>query len=74
MIAIAAVAFAVFTFQPAVFNLAYETNQDMYAEGDFPPDLLTLRDTLYTASLAIPAVAIGVGVLWAFVSTQRRQD
>ena len=61
------------TFQPAIFDLAY--NNSFWADSNnIDARLQILRDTLYGATIAIPAIMIGIVAVWALLSVSRRDD
>lgn len=73
IISIFAVGIASITFQPAIFELAYES--DFWEDSlNVDPRLQQLRDTLYNASIAIPVLMIGIIVVWALLAVSRRDD
>jgi uncharacterized membrane protein YdfJ with MMPL/SSD domain len=73
IISIFAVGISSITFQPAIFELAYES--DFWEESiNIDPRLQQLRDTLYNASIALPALMIGVLVVWSLLAVSRRDD
>lgn len=61
------------TFQPAIFDLAYH-NSFWEDSNNIDARLLILRDTLYGATIAIPAIMIGIVAVWALLSVSRRDD
>ncbi len=64
---------AIITFQPALFDLAY--NNPFFEDTNIvSADILIMRDTLYSATIAVPAVVLGVVALWAYLAVQRRDD
>lgn len=63
---------AILTFQPAIFDLAFE-NQFWAEANEVDTDIRIMRDTLYNASLAVPMLMFGVIALWAILQTTRRE-
>ncbi len=73
IISIFAVGMAMITFQPAIFDLAY--NNSFWEEGNnVPIELAQLRDTIYNATIAIPILMMGVVAVWALLAVSRRDD
>jgi len=73
IISIFAVGIAVLVFQPALFDLSYETNfwKD---PSNVDVRLNIMRDTLYSGTIAIPIFMIGIVALWAYLAVNRRDD
>lgn len=73
MISIFAVGIAVIVFQPAMFDLSFETN--FWKDPTNPdPRLSIMRDSLYSGTIAIPVFMIGIIAIWAYLSVNRRDD
>ena len=68
-----AVGIAMITFQPAIFDLAYN-NSFWEDESNIDVRLLILRDSIYGATIAVPAIMVGVIAVWALLSVSRRDD
>ncbi len=68
-----AVGIAMITFQPAIFDLAYN-NSFWEDESNVDVRLLILRDSIYGATIAIPAIMVGVVAVWALLAVSRRDD
>ncbi len=63
------------TFQPAIFELAYNSNfWDEEVNPNIAPELRILRDTMYNATIAVPVMMLGVIAVWALLSVSRRED
>lgn len=63
------------TFQPAIFEMAYESDfWDSELNQNIPVELAQLRDTIYAITIALPMVMVGVVVIWALLATSRRDD
>lgn len=73
IISIFAVGMAMITFQPAIFDLAYN-NSYWESNLNVPIELAQLRDTLYNATIAIPILMMGVVAVWALLAVSRRDD
>ena len=73
IISLFAVGIAMMTFQPAIFDLAYN-NSFWEDSNNIDARLQILRDTLYGATIAIPAIMIGIVAVWALLSVSRRDD
>lgn len=73
IISMFAVGIAMITFQPAIYDLAYQ-NSFWEDSANIDLRLQILRDTLYGATIAIPALMIGVIAIWSLLSTSRRDD
>ncbi len=75
VISIFAVGIAMITFQPAIFDLAYN-NSFWGGEGqsNVSIELAILRDTLYNATIALPVLMMGVIAVWALLAVSRRDD
>ncbi len=75
IISIFAVGIAMITFQPAIFDLSYNTAfWDDQINPNVAPELRILRDTLYNATIAVPVLMLGVIAVWAFLAVSRRDD
>ena len=79
IIAISAVSIAVIVFQPAMFELAYSTSFWEGCEGnpDIEPvaiDLCIWRDSLYSATIAIPIFGLGMIAIYSYLAINRRDD
>lgn len=75
IISLFAVGIAMITFQPAIFDLAY--NSSFWDEQENPQiatELRILRDTLYNATIALPVIMLGIIAIWALLSVSRRDD
>lgn len=68
-----AVGIAMITFQPAIFDLAYN-NTFWEDESNVDVRLLILRDSIYGATIAVPAIMVGVVAVWALLAVSRRDD
>ncbi len=73
IISLFAVGIAMITFQPAIFDLAYN-NSFWEDSNNIDVRLLVLRDTIYGATIAIPAIMVGVIAVWALLAVSRRDD
>lgn len=73
IISLFAVGIAMITFQPAIYNLAYQ-NSFWDDSSNIDVRLQVLRDTLYGATIAIPALMVGVIAIWSLLSVSRRDD
>jgi len=73
IISIFAVGMAMITFQPAIFDLAYNSSfwED---DNNVPIELAQLRDTIYNATIALPILMMGVVAVWALLAVSRRDD
>ncbi len=73
IISIFAVGMAMITFQPAIFDLAYNSSfwED---DNNVPIELAQLRDTIYNATIALPILMMGVIAVWALLAVSRRDD
>jgi hypothetical protein len=82
VIAILGSGMALYVFQNPLFELAYQQNfwnaTITTGEGNVTSvmnaDILITRDAIYSATYAIPIFVIGILVLWAILSTMRRDD
>lgn len=73
IIAIFSTGIAILSFQPALFNLAYEI--DFWAQtNEVNDDIKITRDTLYSASIAIPIFMVGIIVIWSYLAITRREE
>jgi len=73
IISMFAVGIAMITFQPAIYDLAY--NNSFWEESNnIDIRLQLLRDSMYGATIAIPALMIGVVAIWALLAVSRRDD
>ena len=73
IISLFAVGIAMMTFQPAIFDLAY--NNSFWADSNnIDVRLQILRDTIYGATIAIPAIMFGIVAIWALLAVSRRDD
>jgi len=73
IISIFAVGMAMITFQPAIFDLAYN-NSFWEDSNNVPIELAQLRDTIYNATIALPILMMGVIAVWALLAVSRRDD
>lgn len=73
IISLFAVGIAMITFQPAIFDLAYN-NSFWEEEENIDVRLLVLRDSMYGATIAVPALMVGVVAVWALLAVSRRDD
>jgi len=73
IISIFAVGMAMITFQPAIFDLAYN-NSFWEDSNNVPIELAQLRDTIYNATIALPILMMGVVAVWALLAVSRRDD
>ena len=73
IISMFAVGIAMITFQPAIFDLAYN-NSFWEDESNVDIRLLILRDSIYGATIAVPAIMVGVVAVWALLAVSRRDD
>jgi hypothetical protein len=79
IIAISAVSIAIIVFQPAMYELAYNTSfwQGCNGTTDTEPvsvDLCIWRDSLYSATIAIPIFGLGVIAIYSYLAVNRRDD
>lgn len=73
IISLFSVGIAMFTFQPAIYDLAY--NSSFWEDGNnVDVRLQVLRDSIYGATIAIPAIMVGVVAVWALLAVSRRDD
>jgi len=73
IISLFAVGIAMITFQPAIFDLAY--NNSFWADdNNVDIRLQLMRDSIYGATIAIPAIMVGVIAVWALLAVSRRDD
>lgn len=72
IISIFAVGIAVLSFQPAVFNLAFDVS--FFKDGVANQRIQIFRDVMYNASLAIPIFMIAVIIVWGYLSANRRAE
>lgn len=72
IVSIFAVGIGILSFQPAVFELAW--NNSFWDDPTINDDILFFRDAMYNASLAIPIFMIAIIVLWAYLTTNRRAE
>lgn len=73
IISVFAIGIAMITFQPAIFDLAY--NNSFWADdNNVDVRLQQLRDTIYGATIAIPPIMLGVVAIWALLAVSRRDD
>lgn len=73
IISLFSVGIAMITFQPAIYDLAYN-NSFWEDSNNIDIRLQILRDTIYGATIAIPAIMIGVVAIWSLLSVSRRDD
>ena len=73
IISLFAVGIAMITFQPAIFDLAYN-NSFWEEQENIDVRLLVLRDSMYGATIAVPALMVGVVAVWALLAVSRRDD
>ena len=79
IISISAASIAIIVFQPAMFELAYETSFWEGCDGNpaIEPvhvDLCIWRDSLYSSTIAIPIFALGVIAVYSYLAISRRDD
>jgi hypothetical protein len=79
IIAISAVSIAIIVFQPAMYELAYTTSFWKGCNGtpSIEPvavDLCIWRDSLYSATVAIPIFGLGVIAIYSYLAVNRRDD
>jgi|TARA_R100000655_G_scaffold107909_1_gene158992 hypothetical protein len=73
IIAIFSTGIAILSFQPALYDLAYKI--DFWENpADVSQDILITRDTLYSASIAIPIFMVGIIVIWSYLAITRREE
>jgi ABC-type uncharacterized transport system permease subunit len=72
-ISLFATGIAIFSFQPAVFNLGFQSSfwED---SNQVDQNILQFRDVLYNASLAIPIFMIAVLFVWGYLSSSRQSE
>ncbi len=73
VISVFAIGIAMITFQPAIFDLAYN-NSFWEDNNNIDIRLQQLRDTIYGATIAVPAIMLGVVAIWALLAVSRRDD
>jgi len=73
IISVFAIGIAMITFQPAIFDLAYN-NSFWEDNNNVDIRLQQLRDTVYGATIAIPPIMLGVIAIWALLAVSRRDD
>lgn len=73
IISLFAVGMAMLSFQPAIYDLAYN-NSFWEDSNNIDIRLLELRNSLYGATIAIPAIMVGVVAIWALLAVSRRDD
>ena len=64
---------AMYTFQPSLLSLGYD-GQFWNNNSNINTDVEITRDTLYSASLAMPIIVMGVLALWAILAMTRKDD
>lgn len=75
IISLFAVGIAMITFQPAIYDLSYNSSfWDDQVNPNVAPELRILRDTLYNATIALPVMMLGVIAVWALLAVSRRED
>jgi hypothetical protein len=79
VIAVSAASIDIIVFQPAMFELAYETSFWEGCDGNpqietVHVDLCIWRDSLYSATIAIPIFALGVIAVYSYLAMSRGND
>lgn len=79
VISIFSVGMAVLVFQPAIFDLAYNTTfWEQCSSGGagltINTQLCVQRDSLYAGTIAIPIFGIAIASIWAYLAVNRRDD
>jgi hypothetical protein len=72
VISILGAGIGIITFQPAVKTLSFDTG--FWDQSDVDLRIQQQRDSLYDASIAIPAFVIGVAILYAYLSANRSRE
>ena len=68
LISLFAVGIVVMLFFPIIYELAY----NVPTWDNMPDKVLANRDNLYSVFLLVPLIAIGGIVLWAYLSSTRK--
>jgi hypothetical protein len=78
VVSIFSVGMAIVVFQPALFQLSYNTTfweQCNAGAGiSINTQLCVQRDSLYSGTIAIPIFMIAVAGIWAYLAVNRRDD
>lgn len=79
VISIFSVGMAVIVFQPALFDLSFNTTFWEQCSGGtqgvtINASLCIQRDSLYAGTIAIPIFAIAIASVWAYLAVNRRDD
>ena len=78
VVSIFSVGMAIIVFQPALFDLSYNTTfweQCNTGSGiSINTQLCVQRDSLYSGTIAIPIFMIAVAGIWAYLAVNRRDD
>ena len=72
IISIFAVSVAIFSFQPAAYQLTYKT--PYWQSGNVHPEMSFAQNTIYEGTIWLPIIAIAIAGIWAFLSISRRDD
>lgn len=79
VVSVFSVGMAIIVFQPAIFQLSYNTTFWEQCEGaglgiEINTRLCIQRDSLYSGTIAIPIFMIAVAGIWAYLAVNRRDD
>ncbi len=78
VVSVFSVGMAIIVFQPALFDLSYNTTfwlQCNTGSGiSINTQLCVQRDSLYSGTIAIPIFMIAVAGVWAYLAVNRRDD
>jgi len=78
VVSVFSVGMAIIVFQPALFDLSYNTKfWEKCNDGagtTINTQLCVQRDSLYAGTIAIPIFMIAIAAVWSYLAVNRRDD